>query len=61
LPIISQHTQVRNKGYFRLEWKLAVEQTHLFAEGVPFIAPVVVGDTTEAGAVVPPEFMQRPA
>jgi TolB-like protein/cytochrome c-type biogenesis protein CcmH/NrfG len=58
LPIISAHTQERNKGYFRLEWKLAVEQTHLMAEGMAFLAPVVVDDTTESGAVVPPEFMR---
>jgi TolB-like protein/tetratricopeptide (TPR) repeat protein len=58
LPIISQHTQERGKGYFRLEWKLAVEQTHLMAEGMAFLAPVVVDDTREGGAVVPPEFMK---
>src|ERR1019366_760678 len=58
LPIISQHTQERGKGYFRLEWKLAVEQTHLMAEGIAFLAPVVVDDTTESSAVVPPEFLR---
>ncbi len=58
LPIISQHTQARSKGYFRLEWKLAVEQTHLMAEGVAFLAPVVIDDTRESGAVVPAEFMR---
>jgi TolB-like protein/Flp pilus assembly protein TadD len=58
LPIISRHTQERHKGYFRLEWKLAVEQTHQMAEGMAFIAPVVVDDTPEGGAVVPPEFMR---
>jgi len=58
LPIISKHTQERGKGYFRLEWKLAVEQTHLMAEGMAFLAPVVVDDTPESGALVPPEFMR---
>jgi len=58
IPIISQHTQERGKGYFRLEWKLAVEQTHLLAEGVPFLAPVVVDNTPDAGAVVPAEFLR---
>jgi TolB-like protein/Flp pilus assembly protein TadD len=58
LPIISHHTQERNKGYFRLEWKLAVEQTHLMLDGVPFLAPVVVDETPESGAAVPPEFMK---
>ena len=58
IAIISAHTQERSKGYFRLEWKLAVDQTHLLAAGVPFIAPVVIDDTREAAAVVPPEFMR---
>ena len=58
LPIVSQRTQERNKGYFRLEWKLAVEQMHLMLEGVPYLAPVVIDDTPESGAAVPPEFMK---
>ncbi|MDP1580224.1 MAG: TIR domain-containing protein [Candidatus Didemnitutus sp.] len=58
IPIISASTQERSKGYFRLEWKLAVDQTHLLAAGVPFIAPVVIDATTEASAIVPPEFMR---
>src|SRR5690348_10735768 len=58
LPIISQRTQERGKGYFRLEWKLAVEQTHLMAEGMVFLAPLVVDETSESGALVPAEFMR---
>jgi len=58
IPLISAHTQERNKGYFRFEWKLAVDETYLLAAGVPFITPVVIDDTREAGAVVPPEFMK---
>ncbi|HEY4301472.1 MAG TPA: TIR domain-containing protein [Candidatus Didemnitutus sp.] len=58
LPVISQHTQERGKGYFRLEWKLAVEQTHLMAEGLTFLAPIVVDDTREGGSLVPAEFMK---
>ena len=58
LPVISAHTEERNKGYFRLEWKLAVEQTYLMAEGVPFLAPVVIDDTPDSGAVVPAEFLR---
>ena len=58
LPVISAHTQARGEGYFRLEWKLAVERTHLMAEGVPFLAPVVIDDTTESAAAVPAEFLR---
>jgi tetratricopeptide (TPR) repeat protein len=56
IPIISQHTEERSKGYFRLEWKLAVEQTHLLMEGVPFLVPVVVDDTPASTSAVPGEF-----
>jgi len=50
LPIISRQTQGRRKGYFRLEWKLAVEQTHQMMAGLPFLVPVVVDDTPEKEA-----------
>ncbi len=58
VPLVSKNTEARTKGYFRLEWKLAVEQTHLLAEGVPFVAPVAIDDTRENGAVVPAEFLR---
>ncbi len=58
LPVISRHTQDRSKGYFRLEWKLAVEQTHLMLEGTAYLAPIVIDDTTESGAAVPAEFLR---
>ena len=58
VPIISERTQERGEGYFRLEWKLAVERSHLIAEGVPFLAPVVVDATQEGGALVPAEFLR---
>jgi TolB-like protein/Tfp pilus assembly protein PilF len=56
MPVISRNTEERGKGYFRLEWKLAVEQTHLLLEGVPFIVPVVVDETPDSAAAVPAEF-----
>ena len=58
LPVISSRTQDRTEGYFRLEWKLAVERTHLMAEGMAYLAPVAIDDTAESSAVVPPEFMK---
>jgi TolB-like protein/tetratricopeptide (TPR) repeat protein len=58
VPVISANTQDRSEGYFRLEWKLAVERTHLMLEGVPFLAPVVIDETPESGAAVPSEFMK---
>jgi len=58
VPVISSHTQDRHEGYFRLEWKLAVDRTHLMLDGVPFLAPVVIDDTPDSGAAVPGEFLR---
>src|SRR5882724_2211813 len=58
LPIVSARTQSRAEGYFRREWKLAVERTHDIAAGVAFIVPVVIDDTPESEAAVPDEFMR---
>jgi TolB-like protein/Flp pilus assembly protein TadD len=56
LPIVSQNTQQRLEGYFRLEWRLAVERSHLMAIERPFLVPVVVDVTREQEAVVPEAF-----
>ena len=58
VAIISEHTQARGEGYFRREWKLAVERTHDMHEGVPFLVPVVIDGTTESAALVPDQFMR---
>ncbi|MDB6126114.1 MAG: Tetratricopeptide repeat protein, partial [Verrucomicrobia bacterium] len=58
VPIVSAHTQARGEGYFRREWKLAVERTHDMAAGVPFLMPIVIDDTLESEALVPDEVMR---
>jgi TolB-like protein len=58
LPIISASTQARGEGYFRREWKLAVERTNDMAAGLAFIVPVVVDETAENEAAVPEEFLR---
>lgn len=50
----------RRGGYFRLEWKLADERTHLMAEGTPFILPVVIDDTKDREALGPEWFLAVP-
>lgn len=57
MPIISAHSQARREGYFRLEWRLADDRTHLMAMGTPFILPVAVDDTRRTDAIVPDSFM----
>jgi len=56
IPIVSQHTQERLEGYFRREWKLAIERTHDMAEQKHFLVPVVVDSTGDREAIVPDLF-----
>ncbi len=57
IPLISANTQARHEGYFRLEWHLAEQRSHLIARGRPFIVPVAVDDTGDAEALVPDAFL----
>ncbi|HEY4301471.1 MAG TPA: TIR domain-containing protein [Candidatus Didemnitutus sp.] len=58
IPVISAATQGRTEGYFRLEWRLADQRTHLMAKGRPFLLPVVIDPTREADAQVPDSFTE---
>ena len=56
MPLISATTEIRREGYFRREWRLAVERTLDLADDVMFLVPVVIDDTRDAGARVPEKF-----
>ena len=56
MPIVSANTEARIEGYFRREWKLAVDRTHDLSERVAFLVPVVIDSTPEAKADVPDAF-----
>ncbi|MBI4622394.1 MAG: TIR domain-containing protein [Verrucomicrobia bacterium] len=58
VPIISATTEAREKGYFRREWKLAVDCTRDLADDVPFMVPVAIDGTAEANARVPEKFQE---
>jgi len=56
MPVISAHTEARHEGYFRREWRLAVERTLDMADDHVFLLPVVIDATAEGGARVPEKF-----
>jgi len=56
MPVISVNTQARAEGYFRLEWKLAVDRSHLMAADKAFLVPVVVDGVPPAESRVPDKF-----
>ena len=57
IPIISANTQCRTEGYFRLEWRLADQRTHLMGKSKAFLLPVTIDGTTDADADVPDSFI----
>ena len=57
VPIVSEATQSRPEGYFRLEWRLADQRTHLMGRNKPFLMPVCVDNTPDTGADVPDSFL----
>jgi hypothetical protein len=57
VPMISANTQARGEGFFRLEWHLAEQRSHLIARGRPFIVPVTIDETRDTDALVPNTFL----
>lgn len=58
LPIISINSSGRPEGYFRLEWKLAVDRSYLMAPNRAFLVPVVVDEIKDANTNVPDRFRE---
>ena len=58
IPIISRSTHDRVEGYFRLEWKLGVDRSHLISADQAFLLPVVIDDTSDQDERVPDRFRE---
>jgi TolB-like protein/cytochrome c-type biogenesis protein CcmH/NrfG len=56
IPVISASTASRREGYFRLEWDLADQRSHMMARDSAFIVPVSLDATPGAGTDVPESF-----
>ena len=57
MPVISARTEARHEGYFRREWRFAVERTLDMADDHVFLVPVVIDDTVGETARVPEKFL----
>ncbi|MBW4053028.1 MAG: TIR domain-containing protein [Proteobacteria bacterium] len=58
VPIISAKSEARHEGYFRLEWDLADQRSHMIARGRPFLVPVGLDETRAEDAGVPDSFQR---
>jgi hypothetical protein len=57
IPIISKNTHAREEGYFRFEWKLAVDRSHLMTTSNAFLLPVIIDDNRDDDQV-PDKFRE---
>ncbi|MGH3426689.1 MAG: hypothetical protein ACRDQZ_03850, partial [Mycobacteriales bacterium] len=57
LPVISANTHERTEGYFRLEWKLAIERSYRMAPDQTLLVPVAI-DGTHADERMPEQFRE---
>jgi TolB-like protein/Tfp pilus assembly protein PilF len=58
VPVISRNTHKRDEGYFRLEWRLAVDRTLLMTGNRAFLLPVVIDDRGDDDEQVPEKFRE---
>jgi len=58
IPVVSANTHARVEGYFRLEWKLAVDRSHLIAPDQAFLLPVVIDGTPQTDERIPDRFRE---
>ena len=56
LAVVSPNTDARLEGYFRREWKLAIDRTHDMAEERAFLLPVAINGASDLTALVPEKF-----
>ena len=55
IAVLSRNTEARREGYFRREWRYAIDRALGLADNVPFIVPVVVDETANF-STLPIEF-----
>ncbi len=59
IPVVSANTEARLEGYFRREWRIAVDRMADMDDALPFLVPIVIDDTDDATARVPDRFRER--
>src|ERR1700720_1404306 len=49
MPLVSAQTEARHEGYFRREWRLAVERTLAMADDYPLLLPIPLHGPPQTG------------
>jgi len=58
IPVISENSHTRSEGYFRLEWKLGIDRSHLMSSDRAFLLPVVIDGTRNNDDRIPERFRE---
>jgi len=58
VPVISANAHARTEGYFRFEWKLAIDRSHRMAPDQAFLLPVVIDNTSQSDKRIPDRFRE---
>lgn len=58
MAVISASAHARVEGYFRFEWKLAVDRSHFMAPDQRFLLPVVIDGTPQTDERLPERFRE---
>lgn len=61
VPLISRHSASREKGFFRREWKKAIDELEEWRDDYPFVQPISIDDTPLTHPGIPVEFQERHA
>ncbi len=58
IAVVSRQTDARLEGYFRREWKMAIDRSHDMADERAFLLPVTIDDTSDLTSLVPEKFRE---
>jgi len=58
IPVVSRSTLNRLEGYFRREWRLAIERSQDMADEKAFLVPIVIDGTKDSAHGIPEKFRQ---
>jgi hypothetical protein len=61
MPFVSRRSQSRREGYFRREWRWALDRAEAMAESLPFIVPVILDETQQGAENIPAGFWRNQA
>lgn len=58
MPVLSKTTIDRHEGFFRREWRIAIDRAQDIGDHIPFILPVAIDDVPTESEAIPIQFQK---